>query len=132
MHKVKVGLQGEARTVVSEENTADAYGAEGIDVYATPALVGLVEAAAMDAVKGCLEKGWTTVGMEIRLKHLAPTPKGMEVVARATLEAIDGRRLVFSVEAFDEKEQIACGQHHRYIVDRGKFLTQAKGAKKKE
>ncbi|MFY9415580.1 MAG: thioesterase, partial [bacterium] len=68
---------------------------------------------------------WGTVGMEIKLKHLAPTPVGMEVVARAVLQEIDGRRLVYSFEAFDEKEQIAVGIHQRYIVNMEKFNKKA-------
>ncbi|MFY9371713.1 MAG: thioesterase family protein [bacterium] len=122
---LKVGMAGEVRTRVREEDTAAAYGAEGIHVYATPALVGLVEAAAQEAVKGHLAEGWGTVGMEIKLKHLAPTPVGMEVVARAVLQEIDGRRLVYSFEAFDEKEQIAVGIHQRYIVNMEKFNKKA-------
>ncbi|MFY9429310.1 MAG: thioesterase, partial [bacterium] len=71
---LKVGMCGEARITVREEDTANAYGAEGIYVYATPALVGLRESAAQEAVMGHLSEGWGTVGMEIKLKHLAPTP----------------------------------------------------------
>ncbi|MGB4376532.1 MAG: thioesterase, partial [bacterium] len=93
---LKVGMCGEARITVREEDTANAYGAEGIYVYATPALVGLIESAAQEAVKGHLSEGWGTVGMEIKLKHLAPTPVGMQVVAKAVLQEIDGRRLVYS------------------------------------
>lgn len=126
---LKVGMCGEARTTVREADTAAAYGVGGINVYATPALVGLVESAALNAVKDHLVEGWSTVGMEVRLKHLAPTPVGMEVVARAVLQEIDGRRLVYSFEAYDEKEQIAVGLHQRYIVNMEKFNQKAQKQK---
>jgi fluoroacetyl-CoA thioesterase len=130
-NNLKVGLRGEAKVKVTADNVAPAFGSGEVDVFATPALVALVEAAAQDAIKGCLPPGWTTVGMEIKLKHFAPSPPGMEVVGKAVLEDIVGRRLVFSVRAYDESEQVSSGQHHRFIVNMVKFKEQAQ-AKKKE
>lgn len=123
------GLIGEFKEPVTENNTARKYGSGSIDVYATPAMVGLIEHAALSAVDPLLPAGFTTVGIEINVKHLAATPVGMTVHARAELKEIDGRRLVFHVEAFDDLEKIGEGVHQRYIVQSDKFM--AKNARKK-
>lgn len=126
---VKVGLVGEREDLVSDQNTAMAYGSGGVAVYATPAMIGLMENASLTAVDPILPEGMATVGTELSIKHLAATPVGMKVRARAVLEEVDGKRLLFKVEAFDEKEKIGEGTHERYIINLAKFL--AKNAEKK-
>jgi len=123
------GLTGEVHDIVNEENTARKFGSGSIDVYATPAMVGLIEHAALNAVDPLLPEGFSTVGIDLNVKHLAATPIGLKVRAVAELMEIDGRRLVFRVEAFDEKEKIGEGTHQRYIVQLDKFM--AKNAQKK-
>jgi fluoroacetyl-CoA thioesterase len=115
------GLVGEASITVTEDLTAAALGSGSVDAFSTPALIALLEAAAIDAVKDCLTEGQTTVGVSLNVRHLAATPVGMEVTARATLKEIDGRRLAFDVEAWDAVERIGEGTHGRFIVDRARF-----------
>ena len=118
-----VGLVGTAQTMVTDTNTALAMGSGLVPVYATPALVALLEEAAVNALKPLLEAGKTSVGTRIDISHLAATPIGMIVRAQATLSKVDGRRLVFDVVAHDEVEQIAEGIHERVLVDEQRFLA---------
>ena len=117
------GLVGTAQTVVTAANTALALGSGLVPVYATPALVALLEEAAVNALKPLLEAGKTSVGTRIDISHLAATPIGMIVRAQATLSKVDGRRLVFDVVAHDEVERIAEGVHERVLVDEQRFLA---------
>ncbi|SHI78048.1 thioesterase family protein [Desulfofundulus thermosubterraneus] len=121
--ELKIGLQGEAVTRVTEDNTALAYGSGGAKVFATPAMIGLMEKAALSSVDPLLEPGQITVGIRVDVEHLAATPVGMEVVARSELVEIDGKRLVFRVEARDEQELIGRGTHERFIVNQERFLS---------
>ncbi len=123
MDKLKIGLKGIARDTVTENNTARAYGSGQVDVYATPAMIGLMECAALSAVDPLLSEGKTTVGIFVAVRHLAATSLGMAVEAKAYLKEIDGRRLVFQVEAFDGKAKIGDGEHQRFVVDAEKFLS---------
>ncbi|MFQ3619726.1 MAG: thioesterase family protein [Spirochaetales bacterium] len=126
---LKLGLQGQATEKVSAENTAERYGSGGVAVYATPAMIGLMEKAALLAVDPLLPEGWATVGTHLDVKHLAATPIGMQVTAKAELKEMEGRRLVFSVQAFDEVEKIGEGTHERFLIQVAKFL--AKNEEKK-
>lgn len=126
---LKTGLSGEATEIVSEENTARKYGSGSIDVFATPAMIALMESAALQAVAPHLPEGFSTVGIDISAKHLAATPLGLTVRAQAELMEIDGRRLVFRVEAFDNVEKIGEGEHQRFIIPIDKFMEKA-GRKK--
>ncbi|MCR4419161.1 MAG: thioesterase family protein [Clostridia bacterium] len=119
------GLRGEATENVTPENTAVAYGSGGVEVYATPAVVALVERAAVTAVEPHLEADKTTVGTRIDVRHLAATPVGFQVRAMAELVQVEGRHLVFHVEVYDEVEKVAEGTHERFLVDREKFLRKA-------
>lgn len=120
------GLIGEATTVVTETDTAGHWGSGLVPVFGTPALVGLMEGAAVQALAGHLPPGRTSVGGRIDVHHLAPTPVGMRVRARAELLEMEGRRLVFHIEAWDEVEQIGRATHERFIVDEERFVAQAK------
>lgn len=117
-----VGMTSEKSELVSEDNTAIKYGSGSIAVYATPAMVGLMEGACVDAIDHLLPEGSSTVGISIDIRHSAATPIGMKVRALAELVEIAGKRLVFRIEAFDEKEKIGEGIHQRYIIDVAKFL----------
>jgi fluoroacetyl-CoA thioesterase len=116
------GLTGEARTIVVHENTAAFVGAGGVEVFGTPMMIALMENAAWRAVADSLEEGDVTVGTEVFVRHLAATPLGQQVRATAELVEIDGRRLVFKVEAYDEKRKIGEGQHERFIVSLERFM----------
>ncbi len=128
---LKPGLQGEASLLVEEENTAQKMGSGSLSVLATPALVALMEKAATQAIAEHLPEGQTTVGIRIDIHHLAPTPVGMEVKARAELTGVDGQRLHFQVEAGDQNELIGRGEHFRVIVPAENFLQRAQAKNKK-
>ncbi|MBI4607832.1 MAG: thioesterase family protein [Candidatus Rokubacteria bacterium] len=123
---VKPGAVAEVEVLVTRERTADAMGNRGVMVFATPFLLGLLEDAAGAVIQPHLPPGATTVGTMVEMRHLAPTPVGMKVRARAELLETDGRRFLFSVEAFDEAEKIAEGKHERFMIPSlEKFLSRA-------
>lgn len=115
------GLRGEARLVVREEDTAQHVRSGKVAVLATPRMIALMENASVKAVDHLLPPGQATVGSEIRVRHLAATPQGMEVTVHSELMAVEGRRLTFKVEAFDEREKIGEGTHIRFIIDLDRF-----------
>lgn len=119
---LQTGMIGEETTTVVHENTAAAVGAGGVEVFATPMMIALMENAAWRAVAHELEEGYVTVGTLVHVTHLGATPLGQQVRATAELSEIDGRRLVFKVEAYDEKQKIGEGIHERYIVHLERFL----------
>lgn len=123
---LEVGLLGTAQATVAEANTAQALGSGSVPVYATPALVALLEEAAVNAVQPALETSKTSVGTRVDISHLAATPIGMVVRAEARLVVVDGRRLVFDVVAHDPVERIAEGVHERVVVEEGRFLARVK------
>ena len=115
------GLTGHASTMVTEDKTAYALGSGNVKAYSTPAMVALLEGAAVEALRSRLGEGQTSVGISLNIKHLAATPVGMTVKAIATLKEVDGRRLVFDVSVSDEIELIGQGTHERFVVDRERF-----------
>lgn len=108
--------------IVEHSDTATAYGSGGVDVFATPAMISLMENTCLRLVAPCLEEGWTTVGTEVSVKHIKATPVGMKVTCRARLVEVNGPKLKFEVEAFDEQGKIGFGTHKRYVVNLSKFL----------
>ena len=117
------GAVHEVSLTVPIEQTADAMGNHGVTVFATPFLISLLENAANGIVAPSLPPGASTVGTMVEMRHLAATPVGMTVRARATLLETDGRRYLFQVEAWDDREKIAEGRHERFVVrDLAKFL----------
>lgn len=127
---IQADLNAEIEITVSETETAVHLGSGSIAVYATPALVALMENAAVCALEGYLPESQTTVGGQIDVRHLAATPVGMKVRARAELIEVDGRKLTFRIQAWDEGEQIGEANHVRYIVDEDKFMAKV-GEKRK-
>lgn len=124
---LKTGTIGEARCLVTPETTAANLGSGALEVFATPAMIALIEKAAWQSVQPLLEEGCGTVGTALRVRHLSATPVGMEVVAKTELREIDGRRLVFKVEVRDAKGIVGDGEHERFIVKNDSFLKKAKG-----
>jgi fluoroacetyl-CoA thioesterase len=126
MATLEPGLLGEVEAQVDAGMLASAVGSGSLDVFATPWLVALLERAACAAVEGRLgDTAQTTVGVRLDVRHLAPTPLGAEVRARAELVQVDGRRLVFRVEAFDAQERIGEGTHERTVVDAARLQARA-------
>jgi predicted thioesterase len=123
---VQPGLVGELTSVVSATQLASALGSGAVEVFATPAMIALMEGAAVRAVQPALPPGATSVGTRVDVRHLAATPAGVEVRARAELVEVDGRRLVFRVECFDPHEKIGEGTHERAIVDPERLVARAR------
>ena len=118
---IKPGLAGEADETVTAARTASYWGSGLVDAYGTPAMIALMENAAVAALQKWLPPGQSSVGTEVCVKHMAATPVGMRVRARATVAAVDGRKISFQVEAYDERERIGEGTHTRFIIDQPRF-----------
>lgn len=122
---ITIGMKGSYEVVVSDLNTAFTMKSGSLDVFATPALVAALEAAAVDAIETGLDDGYTTVGCGISISHQAPTVVGVKVTATATVKEVADRRIVFDVIAKDETGIIGEGEHIRAIVNKAKFMSKA-------
>jgi predicted thioesterase len=129
MEELVPGLHAELDHTVIEADSASQWGSGLVPVFSTPALVGLMEQSAVTALIGHLPPGQTTVGARIDVRHLAATPLGMQVRTRAELTAVDGRKLVFKIQAWDAVDLIGEAEHERFVVDEARFIArvQAKG-----
>jgi predicted thioesterase len=124
------GLTGTCDMVVKEEDLVSSLGPSAIQVLSTPRLIQLMEAAAIEATKGYLSSGELSLGTRVNIQHLSATPLGMKVTAHALLKKVEKNRLFFLVDAFDEKEKVAEGEHERLLVSKDRFVQ--KVAKKRE
>jgi fluoroacetyl-CoA thioesterase len=115
------GLTGSAELVVGMQHTAPSIGSGLVPVLATPVMINVIEAAALDAVEHRLPRGHQSLGIHLDIRHFAATPVGMRVHATAELIGVDGRTLSFRVEARDDKEPIGGGSHQRVVVDVARF-----------
>ena len=122
---LEIGKTIENTVTVTESNTAKAVGSGSLAVFATPALAALAEETACMLIANELEEGTTTVGSLLNIKHLAPTPVGMEVKCVCTLTEVSGRRLCFTMEAFDGAGKIGEADHERFIVPVERFMEKA-------
>jgi len=121
---LKPGLTAELSETVTAKNAASGLGSGGLPVYGTPSMILLMEMTSFAVVADFLPPGWSTVGTEVNIKHLAATPLGMKVRAHAELLSVDGRALSFKVEAFDETgRKIGEGTHSRFIIDNERFMA---------
>jgi fluoroacetyl-CoA thioesterase len=119
---LKTGITYTAEQKVEPKDTAAQYGSGLVEVFATPAMIALMENAALKTVLPYLGEEHNTVGFEINVRHLKPTPVGMHVECTATLTEVDGKKLVFKVEAKDEEGIIGEGTHIRYIINSKRFM----------
>jgi predicted thioesterase len=119
--RLRLGLAAEKGLTVGEEHTAPHVGSGRIHVLATPVMVNLMEAAALQAVEGHLPEGHQSVGTRLDIGHFAATPVGMRVWARAEVVAIAGRAITFRLTARDEREPIGEGTHERIVVNLARF-----------
>jgi fluoroacetyl-CoA thioesterase len=119
--KVLAGLRGRAALTVGEEHTAPRIGSGKVRVLATPVMINLIEAAALDAVEQLLPAGHQSLGTRLDVRHIAATPVSMRVEATAEVVRVEGRSIFFRVEARDEKELIGDGTHERVVVNVSKF-----------
>ena len=123
---MNTGYSYTSTTVVNNNNTAKTLGSGDMDVFATPAMVALMENAAMNAVAPHLEEGQTTVGTQISTSHIKASALGATITATAVLTAVDGRSLTFEITARDGENVIGEGVHTRFIIDRERFLSKLK------
>ncbi|MCQ2608198.1 MAG: thioesterase family protein [Bacteroidales bacterium] len=123
---MEIGLKNTSQTVVTEKNTAKTMGSGNLDVFATPAMVALMENAAMNAVANELPQGSTTVGSLMNTTHIKPSGIGAIITATAELVAVEGRKLTFHVSASDGDSIIGEGEHVRFIVDIERFMEKVK------
>lgn len=117
------GLAATESLTVGAGDTAAAVGSGAVEVLATPRLLALCEAATVAALDGHLADGQTTVGVEVRLDHVAASPVGRNVSAEATLEKVTGRKLFFTISAHDDRGLIAAGKVTRVVVDHAAFMA---------
>ena len=128
---MEAGIKGRAEILVSYENTAAKAGSGDQYVFATPWMIGLMEEAAQTSVLPYLEEGQATVGTHLNVSHDAATPVGMKVWAESELISVEGRKLIFNVEAFDECGSIGKGTHERFIINKEKFMARVEAKLKK-
>ncbi len=119
--EVRPGLTGHAELVVGTNDTAPRIGSGRVAVLATPVMIGVIEAAALDAVEHLLADGKQSLGTHLDVSHLAATPVGMRLTASAELVAVEGRQLTFKVRAEDETDLVSEGRHTRVVVDVARF-----------
>jgi fluoroacetyl-CoA thioesterase len=124
---VKLGLVGSVTLMVADTDTSLALHSGDVPVLGTPRVVALAEEASVEAVADHLPPNTTTVGYQVQLTHLAPTPVGGRVTAEATLESVEGRRLTFRVSVSDGRGLVAAGRITRVVVERSRFLERAQG-----
>ena len=123
LSKLSIGLKGEAQIVVGEEETAPRVGSGRVHVLATPVMINMMEAAALDAIESLLPPGHQSLGTHLDVGHYAATPVGMMLRASAEVTAIEGRNVTFRVEAFDDRERVGDGTHKRVVVNVDRFDT---------
>ena len=121
LSQIKPGLEGHAELLVEEAHTAPKIGSGRVRVLATPVMINVMEAAALDAIEHLLPRGYQSLGIRLDVTHQAATPVGMRVNASARVREVDGRTVRFSVEARDERELIGAGSHERVIVNVARF-----------
>lgn len=122
MRAIPLGTRGSFELTVTSAHLANQFKDAILpEVFATPMLVLALENAALNAIRDFLERGESAVGTAINIRHLAATPVGHRITAQAEVTGIEGRRIVFNVNAFDEREQISGGTHERIVVDRARF-----------
>ena len=120
------GLVGTAQLVVADEHTAPRVGSGMVHVLATPVMINLIEAAALDAIERLLPEGTQSLGTVLNIRHIAATPVGMKAKARVEVVKVDGRTVHFKVEVHDEKDLIGDGTHERVVVNVEKFAARVK------
>lgn len=119
---IQPGIEGKAEITVQPKDTAKAYGSGLVEVFATPAMIALMENTAHTSLQQHLPRGFLTVGSEVNIKHIKATPLNQKVRVASMLLSVEGKKLTFEVEAFDETGKIGFGTHTRYIVEEKSFM----------
>jgi predicted thioesterase len=123
--EIEAGMSGTAQTIVELGNTARSYKSGVVEVFATPSMIALMESAACECLAKCMGPGQTTVGASVNVSHVAAAPIGSTVTAKATGKSVEGRKLMFDVEAWDDSGIIGSGTHGRAIIDIERFMAKA-------
>lgn len=119
---IEIGTKGYADALVEQEDTAKVVGSGDLLVYATPCMVALMEGAACESIAPFLAEGESSVGTMMQVNHISATPVGMEVRAESEVTAVEGRKVTFSIKAFDEAGEIGNAVHERFIIKADRFL----------
>lgn len=122
---LETGIKGTASVAVTEANSAKNMGSGTLDVFATPAMIALIERTCWTSVAEELDQGWSSVGISLTVEHSAPTPLGMTATCYSELVEIDGRKLTFRVSVQDEAGVVGSGMHQRFLVQSEKFQSKA-------
>lgn len=122
---LEIGIKGAQSVVVDDEKLASSMGSGDLPVFATPAMIALIEKTASESIMPYLETGSSSVGTHLDIAHSAATPIGMTVVCETELVEIDRRRLVFKVRVYDSAGDVGSGTHERFIVDSARFMQKA-------
>lgn len=120
---IEIGKFFSQEIIVAHKDTATVHGSGHLEVFATPAMVGLMENTAMKCLEGMLDENTDTVGIEMNVRHTKATAVGGKVNCKATITEVEGRRIRFEIEAGDEKGQIGYAIHDRFIIDPVKFMS---------
>jgi fluoroacetyl-CoA thioesterase len=120
------GLIGKSEMIVRDEDLVSRLGDVPVEVLSTPRLIQLLETAAIEAIHDFIPPDQVSLGTALKIKHLSATPLGMKVTANALLRGVEKNRLFFLVDAYDEKEKVAEGEHERVLVSRERFLQKVK------
>lgn len=123
------GLIGESEMIVEEKDLVRDLGNIEIDVLSTPRLIQLMEGAAIEAIRNFIPPDKISLGTYVKIRHLSPTPLGMKVTSHALLKKVDKNRLLFLIDAYDQKEKVAEGEHERIIIEKERFLQKIKEKK---
>lgn len=118
-----IGKSANAKTTVSETNTAKAVGSGDLDVFSTPMMIALMEEAACNALAEALKPGQSSVGTQISVEHTAASALGTEITATATITSVEGQKVTFDLQASDSNQEIGKGTHSRFIIDKERFLS---------
>jgi len=125
---IQIGTKEVMERTVTAADTAAHYGSGLIEVFATPAMIGLMESTAQRAIRKFLPEGYITLGIEVSVQHIKATPVGMKVKCEALITKVDGKKITLDVKAWDEQGLIGSGTHVRFIVEAKKFMEKLKSS----
>lgn len=123
---LSTGIQGHQTKIVEKKDTANHYGSGAAEVFATPALIALMEKTAFESIEALLPEGFSSVGIEINVQHSKASLPGAIITCKSELIRIDGKKVFFSILAYDEKGQVGKAEHTRYIINSEEFMKRLK------